>query len=223
MKTPKNTHRKSGIYRITCKATRRIYVGSAVDLAARLRCHRFDLLRGRHHNRYLQRAWAKHGPSGFSFRVIEYCAPSLLILREQWHMDRLVCVQPAGFNLNPTARSALGLKRTKEQCEAMRARALGKSPSPETRAKLSKALKLACKGKKIPRSMIEKAALFNRGRPLTPEHRKKIGDAHRGRKRPRGMMKRLADFNRGKKRRPETILKMSASMKLAWKLKQKNE
>lgn len=67
--------------------------------------------------------------------------------------------------------------------------------------------------------MIEKAAQFNRGRPLTQEHRDKIGAAHRGKKRPRGLMKKLADFNRGKKRKPETIEKMRAASLLYWENK----
>lgn len=223
MRTPPCCHRKSGIYKITCLPSGKHYIGSAVNLAARIRCHRFDLIRGRHHNRYLQRAWRKHGAKGFRVEVVELCEPFALLLREQFHIDNSHCLQPRGFNLTPKAGSCLGLKRSKKNIENMRKCRLGKPLSEATKAKLSRSLKRVCKGKVVPRSMIDKAALVNRGRPLTAEHRAKIGAAHKGKKRPTGMMSALAEFNRGKKRKPETVEKMRAAAKQQWKTKKENE
>lgn len=175
-------------------------MGSAVDLAARIRCHRFDLRNGRHHNRYLSRAWVKYGANDFSVSILTFCIPKDLLAKEQFFIDLLGTVQPRGYNLNPKAGSSLGLKRSREACESMSKCRLGKPLKEETKRKLSRILKRLCVGKAVPRSMIEKAALFNRGRPLSQAHRDKIGNAHRGIKRPEGMMKRLAEFNRGKKR-----------------------
>src|SRR5438874_11200738 len=43
----------SGIYKITCTANKRIYIGSAVNLQHRKNCHFYDLRQNRHHSQHL--------------------------------------------------------------------------------------------------------------------------------------------------------------------------
>src|SRR5229473_6154293 len=59
----------SGIYKITCTANKRIYIGSAVNLRKRKNEHWNAFKRNQHHNRHLQRAWDKYGEQAFTFEV----------------------------------------------------------------------------------------------------------------------------------------------------------
>jgi len=86
--------RTSGIYFIVCKATGRFYVGSAVDLHMRRRSHWTSLRGGKHGNKYLQRAWRRHGEANFEFQVMELVRPSRLLATEQSWLDKTNCIDP---------------------------------------------------------------------------------------------------------------------------------
>ena len=58
------------IYRIRNLKNGKVYVGSALNLFARWSRHRADLRANRHNNRYLQRAWNRHGAQAFAFEVV---------------------------------------------------------------------------------------------------------------------------------------------------------
>src|SRR5258707_13712753 len=60
----------SGIYKITCTANKRIYIGSAVNLRQRRSEHFSGLQHSTHHNPILQNAWNKYGPDAFTFEVL---------------------------------------------------------------------------------------------------------------------------------------------------------
>lgn len=221
MEAPPLSTSKSGIYCILCVPTGKIYIGSARNIGGRIRGHLSALNKGKHHNKYLQRAWSKYGRSAFSASVVEFCTPSELLDSEQRHIDANGCVQPVGFNLHPKARSSSGIRRSPDTLERMRAANLGKTISPETRAKISATLKEVCRDKKVPEWVIEKARVHNTGRPLTDKQKAKMSAVRKGRARPKGLMKRLADFNRGKKRPPEVVEKMRQAAKKFWEAKKK--
>src|ERR1051325_9566480 len=75
--------RSSGVYRILCMATGQIYVGSAVNLRERWSEHRAKLLRSKHHNAPLQRAWTHYGEESFEFSILELVEAARLIEVEQ--------------------------------------------------------------------------------------------------------------------------------------------
>ena len=52
-----------GIYKITNTINNQIYIGSAIDIKDRWRCHKRDLLKYKHYNKKLQHAWNKYGKS----------------------------------------------------------------------------------------------------------------------------------------------------------------
>jgi group I intron endonuclease len=94
----------SGIYCIVCKATGQFYVGSAVGLQNRARGHWSALRRGKHSNKYLQRAWNRHREMNFEFRVLKLVKPSRLLATEQSWLNRTRCVdRRIGFNILPRA------------------------------------------------------------------------------------------------------------------------
>ena len=80
---------QSGIYLITCIPTGKVYVGQSLDMKSRWGEHRSLLIRGKHDNGYLQRAWNKHGSDGFTFAILEEVEPGRLIEREAFHAERL--------------------------------------------------------------------------------------------------------------------------------------
>lgn len=112
-----------GVYKITCTATGKAYIGSTTDLRKRKYWHWGDLRQGRHHNRYLQNAWNKYGAECFTFEVLETVMfAEYLHEREQYWLDRFKSYDPKrGFNTGDAARAPW----------------LGRSHSEETRQKLS--------------------------------------------------------------------------------------
>jgi group I intron endonuclease len=104
--------------------------------------HRSLLARGKHHSVKLQRSWAVHGESAFSFEVLEeVISMESLIDREQYWIDFLNAIDPlTGFNVAPTAGSSLGRKHPPEVIAKMRGPRRKMPPrSPEHCAAISTA------------------------------------------------------------------------------------
>lgn len=202
----------SGIYRITCVPTGRIYVGSAINLQNRRCTHFMRLRRNMHHNCIMQAAFNKYGEQSFIFEVLEIILiPEMLTAREQHWFKVLNPFGKKGFNLARIAGSRLGTKQSPEAIEKIRAINLGRKFPAEFGAKISQ------------RQL---------GRNFSLETRKKIGDAQRGRpstrigwkptpeaieRRRRAMIghklseetkRRQAEARRGTKRSAETREKM---------------
>ena len=110
----------SGIYRITCIVTGKIYIGSALNLRNRWRRHRNALLRNGHHNPKLQRAWNKYSPDAFTFEVLELVLPISLTAREQYWFKKLKPFGKRGFNIYRVAGSSLGYKPSQATCDKIR-------------------------------------------------------------------------------------------------------
>jgi group I intron endonuclease len=118
------------IYRIVHIKTGRCYVGhTSLKPSARWGRHKHGLEKGKHHARHLQHAWLKYGPNAFKFEVIEECAETDKLAREQHWIDTLNPI----FNVARVAGSILGYKFTDEQI----AKRIGHEVSAETRAKIA--------------------------------------------------------------------------------------
>lgn len=98
----------SGVYRITCKPTGNIYIGSAFSFKRRWKHHKFQLNRGAHDSKYMQRSWRKYGAEAFAFEVLVVCDKSHVLMYEQIFLDAL---SPA-FNTCKVAGSCAGVKHT---------------------------------------------------------------------------------------------------------------
>jgi hypothetical protein len=83
----------SCVYKITCKANGKFYIGSTNDLIKRRIIHRFELKFERHFNKFLQADFDLYGDENFVFKVVERV--SSLVTRndlyklEQKYMDEL--------------------------------------------------------------------------------------------------------------------------------------
>jgi group I intron endonuclease len=108
----------SGVYEIVNTVDGKRYVGSASDIKGRWAVHRHGLSRGKHHSRYLQAAWNKHGGDQFVFRALLFCDKPNLLLYEQAAMDAL----SPEYNLAKFASSCLGFspKRSLQRKKAQR-------------------------------------------------------------------------------------------------------
>lgn len=114
--------RNSAIYKIQSIAKpEKIYVGSAISVKDRWRCHLKGLRNNKHHSIKLQNHFNKYGELDLVFIIIEPCFPEFLLIREQHYIDKL----KPWFNICPTAGSQLGTKRSPEQCERIRLSHIG--------------------------------------------------------------------------------------------------
>ena len=60
----------SGVYRITCVANNKTYIGSSDNIMRRLKTHERKLKEGSHNNRLMQKDYDKYGAEFFEFRVL---------------------------------------------------------------------------------------------------------------------------------------------------------
>lgn len=160
------SNKKSGVYQIRNKINNKLYIGSSVNIQKRFRCHKTDLNKGRHHNRYLQRAWNKYKEDSFEFIILEFVNNKDELLKmEQKYMDELRSYEgDIGYNNSKKAGNCLGVKHTDETKKKMSISSTGFKHTEETKEKISKAHK-----GKVPK-------------PFSLEHRIKIGQKSKGRK-----------------------------------------
>lgn len=176
------TVKTTGIYKIINATTKKIYIGSSIDIENRWRQHKFQLSKNKHHNSHLQNSWKMHGSEVFVIEIIEICDPikEILLEREQYYIDTL---KPE-YNICPKAGSRLGSKASEETKKKMSLTMKGRpgiSPSAETRARIALAAsnisdetraKMAASkaGRKIPEETKAKMATAHKGKVKTPEH-----------------------------------------------------
>ena len=210
----------SGVYRIVSSCGRQ-YIGSAKNLRGRLSIHQRDLMRGKHHSRFMQRVWNKRGPDSLQFEILLRCQSEHLIWYEQCALD----VYKPEFNTAPTAGSQLGYKFSAEakikMAEAARRTRnfTGHRHSEETKQRISRK-----KGgrKNGPHSLETRAKIgsAHKGRIITPEHRLAISRTLTGRKNgppSEATRAKIAAANRGQLRSPETRARMSAAARRRWR------
>lgn len=194
----------AGVYEIRNLNTKKIYIGSSVDLHRRWGDHKGLLRNKKHHNTHLQSSWIKHGEEAFVFNTILRCDKNMLLFYEQRAIDILKPV----YNICPTAGNREGTKHTKETLdklkghpvsqitrekirakramqifseetkEKLRRYATGRVFSDERRMNISRALK----GRMISESTRAKLRAANLGKKLSEEHRRNMSISHRMRR-----------------------------------------
>jgi len=172
--------RTSGIYKITCTANGKIYIGSSINLHKRWNEHQRHLLNNHHHSPLLQRAYNKYGKEKFILEIIELVMPWSLIDRENYWLETLKPYDnKIGFNISPRAEAGMN----------------GRKHTPESRKKMS----IAQTGKKHTLEQKEKIAAVHRGKTKTPEAIAKTAAFHRGRKRSPETVERIRIAVTGRK------------------------
>ena len=147
-----------GVYQIELNG--KLYIGStSQSFEKRWGKHLYDLRKGAHHSRYLQRSFNKYGEDELKFSVLEITEDqNECIPLEQKYLDE---ISPQ-YNHCKTAGSTLGVRLSDEHKE-----------------KLSKALK----GKKLPPRSDEykgKQSVAHKGKKASEETRKKMSASRKG-------------------------------------------
>lgn len=178
----------TGIYKILNRITGKFYIGSAINVEARWRRHKHDLIKNQHQNILLQRAWNKYWDINFEFYIIELCSKENLISKEQSWLDVTRChTSDVGYNLTPTAGNSLGVKH-----------------SEETRKRMSEAKQ------KMTKETKEKMRLISLGKKLSAEHKAKISAGREGSIHSLETRLKISQSNKGKIISEETRKKISA-------------
>jgi len=177
--------KKIGIYCIKNIESRKVYVGSSVDIKDRLSRHRYQLRKGKHHNIHLQRSWNKYGKDNFEFYVLEECKESKLIDRENYYIKKYKSTNKHyGYNMVSADRRIISNETRKRMSEAQK----GKKYSDEYKKKMSEKLK---------------------GRKMSEEWKAKIGKAHKGKTISEEHKEQLRAYRTGRKHSDETKIKLS--------------
>lgn len=145
---------KTGVYQIRNVISGKVYIGSTQISFNKRKYQHFRLLRAnKHHSISLQRAWNKHGEISFIFEILEECAASYCIEREQYYLDN---AKPF-YNINICASSRKGVKITDLVC-------------------LEKMRKAGDKGRQnLTLDGRKRISIANKG-PKSKEHIKKVAD-----------------------------------------------
>lgn len=75
--------RKSGVYKIECLPTKKVYIGRSQQIYTRWAQHRSKLRNNKHINHYLQNSWNKYGQEQFKFSIIEELPKDNQLLEER--------------------------------------------------------------------------------------------------------------------------------------------
>lgn len=165
-----------GIYRIWFDGFGPFYIGSSMNIVARIGAHRSSLRRGDHHCAAMQSAWNSLGENSFQFETLEFCKEEELVEREQFYidiskLDGLLLLNEAPFAGNCSgikqseetklkrAMKLLGTKRSKEQCQRISASKKGKSSEA-----IRKAVAAAAEKRRFLLSHAEASAIADRNK-----------------------------------------------------------
>lgn len=162
------------VYKITCLATSRCYIGITVKPAAlRFRQHKGDCLRGKTPGSRLHRAMRKYGLDSFSVDQIDVCSSWAEACEMEQAFVALFDTYANGYNATKGGEGTLGLRPTAETLTKLSAVRKGKPKSAEWKAKIGD----ANRGRVFPPVTDEARAnmsAFQKGRPKSEEHKAKI-------------------------------------------------
>lgn len=183
-----------GVYYIIHRESGMTYVGQAHNVYTRWRDHCSALRRGNHGNPHLQSAFDKYGEGALDFEFRETVTMDQLTAAEQRHLDAIP--SDLRYNMGQVVNSPM----------------LGRTASPETRAKQSK----AHMGHIASSDARAKQSAAQMGRIASYETKAKISAAHngqipwnKGHTTPTETRAKLSKANTGLTRSPKTRDNMS--------------
>lgn len=182
----------------------RAYIGSTKDFYSRKTQHLYKLRVGTHGCDALIAAHKKYGADNLKFEIIERCAISELIEREQWWIDNHLTCYGRMYNSSGIAGRPEHNEASKEKISRA---AKGRKVSLETRAKLSQNW-LGRKHTEETKAKMRKSAASN---TVAREALIKSNKARAGRKLSDETKAKLRASKLGKKASPETKAKMAAA------------
>lgn len=171
--------RDPGVYVITNTESRRVYIGSTVNLPRRQAQHKHRLRGGTHDNPHLQNAWDKYGEAAFRFEVLEHLEEGQIYNAEQFWMDTYRKRGTVLYNTGPIARNAmLGHEFTEEHRRRLSNARKGRKLTEQHRRNIGEGLK----GRKCSEETRRKISESNKGLKRTEETKRRVGRASRARR-----------------------------------------
>ena len=218
------TKLNSGIYKILNTQNGHFYIGSTVNFDSRWRRHKDSLMKNKHTNSHLQRAWNMYGKKSFVFEVVRICPlnKGILMFFEQHYLDKFWDNNSLCYNVLRFAHSALGYRHSDTTRKIMseiqkgNKKNLGHKRSEATRKNLSDI------ANNMTVSHKEKIAKAKIGKPRSEETKAKIALALKGRGPSKEALakgletkrkKNLPSPLRGRKASEETRKRISDSLK----------
>lgn len=113
----KDLVKRCGVYQLRNIETNKVYIGSSINLADRLKTHFRDLRLNRHDNPKLQHVYNKYGKDKIIYEIIEFCESNLRFEIEQYWINKFFYTELC-LNLNPIAShppNLTGVKRVFSQ------------------------------------------------------------------------------------------------------------
>lgn len=122
-----------GVYIIRNLVDGKVYIGSSKMIDVRWKNHVHELRKGKHHNKYLQRAWNKHGEDAFTFDMLEECSEDALVFRERCWLEHVKPFDDRGYNSYdaPTFGHYLRTAATREKHRQIMLARPKKPPKPK--------------------------------------------------------------------------------------------
>jgi len=184
------------IYQAINKINNKKYIGYATTtLARRKAMHKCSAKRGS--KNHFHKGLRKWGIDNFEWNVIQKNVSDIDLLK-RFEKNYIALLRPE-YNETAGGEGSHGFKMPIEAIEKTRLANLGSKRSEETRLKMS----LARKGKKLLEGTIDKL----RNRHFSPEHRRKIGLAHKGKVVSEEQRKKISKGLTGKVQSQETVNK----------------
>jgi group I intron endonuclease len=168
----------SGIYKIVNRTNGKYYIGSSNDIHKRWKQHINFLNKNIHQNNYLQRSWNKYGKDQFEFLLVKTIPSNELLLTEQEYLNNIE--KEKCYNLSLIVGRVEMTEETKDKIRQKtfgHKRNLGKKYNPidvEKRKQSRKWYKHHSKETK------EKIRIAHLGKPLSEEHKRKVGESCKG-------------------------------------------
>lgn len=173
----------SGVYTIVCVAGGRFYIGRAKNLTKRWHDHLRDLRAGKHMNPILQNCFAKYGEDQFRCELVYNSEDSA----ERQEVEQRLIDQKIGdplcMNVNRSAATSCDVPWTDERKQKIRDAHIGKKMPPRS-TELRKHMSVRMQGHEVSIVTREKIAAVHRGKTLTDEHKRKIGQRLKGENNP---------------------------------------
>lgn len=214
-----NISNQGGVYKITNRINKKIYIGSTSDLNKRKRVHFNTLNKNTHRNKHLQNSFNKYGEENFTFEVIEVCDKTYLLEREQYYIDLFNSYNPKiGYNIVSKAGNMLGFRHSEETKKKISNAnsgennyMFGKTHTIEVRQKISELAKgnKNCVGFKHTKQSRENMSKGAKGKVLSDETRQKISLKNKGKKRSKETKLKISNYQRNKSVSEETRKKLS--------------